>query len=286
MGEVKGWDDLAEIANYTPPENLLLLDGNNVAFRWLHRPNYNNFGDDYLRTVQSLAKSYDAKRAIVCFDFGKSYFRKSFFDEYKANRKPPEDVNEAKRYDEFFQCLNKIADELPVEKYKLRGVEADDLITFFVNHLSPKHKRTWIISSDKDIYQLVSETVSIFNLFSQQEITDDYIFEKFGVSPEDYLLMKIIEGDPRGDNIPGIEGIGPKRAASLVKTYQNFDNLLNSLPIKGKSQYIKNLNAGKEILIRNEKLISLFKYNYEAITSGKGGEENWKELEKIVYSED
>ena len=72
----KTWNDLAEIENLsTLPSNLLLVDGNNLAFRWIQRHNHNDFKEDFIRTVDSLAKSYRAKRTIVCFDFGRSYYR-------------------------------------------------------------------------------------------------------------------------------------------------------------------------------------------------------------------
>ena len=92
------------------------------------------------------------------------------------------------------------------------------------------------------------------------------------------MLSRIIEGD-KSDNILGIEGIGPKRAQALAREYKTLDNLLEALPIKGKSQYIQNLNAGKAQLIRNEKLINLKKYCVEAICAGKEGEDP---IERLV----
>ena len=100
----KTWNDLAEIENLsTLPSNLLLVDGNNLAFRWIQRHNHNDFKEDFIRTVDSLAKSYRAKRTIVCFDFGRSYYRNELIDTYKANRKKTDDPETAKRYNEFFE---------------------------------------------------------------------------------------------------------------------------------------------------------------------------------------
>ena len=95
----KSWNDLADLVapSYKGYENLLLIDGNNLAYRWLQRINYNDFASDYKRTVQSLAKSYEAIRTIVCFDFGKSYYRMNMYDEYKQNRKKPKEEEEAKK---------------------------------------------------------------------------------------------------------------------------------------------------------------------------------------------
>ena len=73
----KSWNDLADLQepDYSTYNNLLIIDANNLSYRWLQRPNYASFGADFIRTIQSLSKSYEASRTIVCFDFGKSYYR-------------------------------------------------------------------------------------------------------------------------------------------------------------------------------------------------------------------
>jgi len=279
----KSWNDLADISAPTIDntfENLLLIDANNVAYRWLQRVNYNNFATDYQRTIQSLTKSYEAARTIVCFDFGRSYYRSTLYEEYKQNRKKPKEEEEVKKYEEFFAVLNDLPEKLNEETLKFRGVEADDLITYAVKHLSPKYNHTWIISSDRDLYQLVDDNVSIFNMFSRREITKQTLSQDFELNPSEYLLSRIIEGD-KSDNILGIEGIGPKRAQGLAKEYKSLDSLIKALPIKGRSKYITNLNAGKEILLRNEKLINLKTHNKEAIISGKEGDSIYVELSSL-----
>ena len=269
----KSWNDLADLVapSYKGYENLLLIDGNNLAYRWLQRINYNDFASDYKRTVQSLTKSYEAIRTIVCFDFGKSYYRMDMYDEYKQNRKKPKEEEEAKKYEDFFAVLNNLPEELE-ETLKFRGIEADDILAFLVDKLSINYEHTWVISSDKDLYQLIDNNVSIYNIFGRKEITKDILQETFDVTPDEYLLSRIIEGD-KSDNIQGVEGIGPKRAQGLAKEYKTFEALIKALPIKGRAKYIHNLNMSKNILYRNEKLINLKKYNLEALTSGKYGDE-------------
>lgn len=262
------WDDLAElketreINSYS--NNLLLIDGINVAFRYLHRHNYDNFTDDYIRTVTSLAKSYQAKRVICCYDAGASLYRKTLFPDYKANRKIERSEEEQERFDKFFECLNATIEELPFEHYKFKGIEADDVIAYFSLHLSKKYEHTWIVSSDRDLYQLLSDKVSIFNLFSRNEVTIESLYEKFEMTPREYAFSRIIEGD-KSDNILGIEGIGPKRSAAIVKEYKTLDNLLSNLPLKGRAKYITNLNNGAKTLEQNEKLINLIDYNDDVI---------------------
>ena len=278
----KSWNDLADLQepDYSAYNNLLIIDANNLSYRWLQRPNYANFGPDFIRTIQSLSKSYEAARTIVCFDFGKSYYRMDMHEEYKGTRKKPQDEDEIKKYEDFFAVLNDLPDQLDEEVLKFRGVEADDILAWITQNVSDKYEHTWVISSDRDLYQLVDDNVSIFNIFGRREITIESMREDFDVSPSEYMLSRIIEGD-KSDNILGIEGIGPKRAQTLAREYKTLDSLLKALPIKGRSKYITNLNAGKEILIRNEKLINLKKYCKEAISAGKHGEEPLAELQRL-----
>lgn len=266
----KSWNDLEAVAqvDYSDHNNLLLIDANNVSYRFIQRANYNSYSDEFKRTIQSLAKSYKAKRTIVCFDFGKSYYRMNLLEDYKGTRKKPEDEAEQKRYDEFFEVLNRLPDELDEEVLKFRGVEADDLLAYITQNISSKYNHTWVVSSDKDIIQLIDSNISIFNIFSRKEITVTSLYDDMQITPSEFMLSRIIEGD-KSDNIIGIEGIGPKRAQALAKEYKTLDKLIAALPIKGKSQYISNLNAGKDTLIRNEQLINLKKYCETAIAAGK-----------------
>ncbi len=278
MSELQSWNDLADLDGYEPEDNLLLIDGNNLAYRWLNRKNYDDYGDEYIKTVRSLAKSYRAERIIICYDYGKSYYRMDIYDEYKATRKKPKEPEEIAKYEAFFNCLNNLVeDDFPIEFYKMRGVEADDLIAFFALNNQKKYEHIWIISSDKDLYQLLSDKVSIFNLYSRREITIDTLLEDRGITPDEFLLAKIIEGDT-GDNINGIAGIGEKRSSILAREYKDFKSLMVALPIKKQSKYIKNLNEGKQILILNEKLINLTRYNEKAVKAGKHGDEYWETL--------
>lgn len=281
MTETKGWDDLSEVESYTHSNNLMLIDGNNLGYRWIGRTNYDSFEEEYISTIESLGRSYSATRIIVCFDFGRSYYRLAMHDKYKGTRKKPETEEEIAKYEAFFNCLNNVIKHLPMEYYKYRGIEADDIIAFFTENLSQKYDHTWIVSSDKDLYQVLSDKISIFNLFSRKEISEDSLLEDCGLTPEEYMLSRLMEGD-KSDNIAGIEGIGPKRAQTIIREYKTLPELLKALPIKGKSKYITNLNAGAEILKINEQLINLKQHLEPSIKAGKDGDEVWKELNEIV----
>ncbi len=275
----KSWNDLADLQepDYSAYNNLLIIDANNLSYRWLQRPNYDSFGADFIRTIQSLSKSYEAARTIVCFDFGKSYYRMDMHEEYKGTRKKPKEEEEIKKYEAFFAVLNDLPDQLDEEVLKFRGVEADDILAWITQNVSERYNHTWIISSDKDLLQLVDDNISIFNIFGRKEVTKQSLMDDLGIEPSEFMLSRIIEGD-KSDNIIGIEGIGPKRAQGLAKEYKTLNNLLDALPIKGRAKYIQNLNAGKDTLIRNEKLINLKRYCEEAIVAGKEGKEPLDEL--------
>jgi 5'-3' exonuclease len=278
----KSWSDLEDVkqADYSDYNNLLVIDGNNVSYRYIQRANFDNYADDFKRTVASLAKSYKAKRTIVCFDFGKSYYRKNLLEDYKGTRKKAETEEEIEHAEKFFAVLNSLPDELDEEVLKFRGIEADDTIAYITQNVSHRYEHTWIVSSDKDIIQLVDDSISIFNIFSRKEITKSYLQEELNLTPSEFMLSRIIEGD-KGDNILGIEGIGPKRAQTLAREYKTLDALLAALPIKSKSQFITNLNAGSERLIRNETLINLKRYYQTAIDAGKEGEDPMEVLAEL-----
>lgn len=282
MSNTKSWNDLADLQqpDYSSYNNLLIIDANNLSYRWLQRPNYDSFGADFIRTIQSLSKSYEAARTIVCFDFGKSYYRMDMHDEYKGTRKKPQDEEEVKKYEDFFAVLNALPDEIDEEVLKFRGVEADDILAYITQNVSSRYEHTWIVSSDRDLYQLIDDNVSVFNIFGRKEVTVESLMDDYGTTPYEYMLSRIIEGD-KSDNILGIEGIGPKRAQGLAKDHKEFYKLLDSLPLKGRSKYIQNLNAGRDTLLRNEKLINLKKYCEEAILSGKEGEKYLAKLKSL-----
>tara|TARA_R110001592_G_scaffold62234_6_gene190275 strand:+ start:2085 stop:2939 length:855 start_codon:yes stop_codon:yes gene_type:complete len=284
MNDTKSWNDLdaLQAPDYSNYKNLLLIDGNNLSYRWLQRPNHGSFGQDFIRTVQSLSKSYEASKTIVCFDFGKSYYRVDMSDDYKATRKKPKEEDEVKRYEAFFDVLNNLPDMLDEDVLKFRGVEADDTIAHLVMKFeeSEKYEKIWIVSSDRDLHQLISEKTSIFNIFGRREVTVESMYEDLEITPDLYLLSRIIEGD-KSDNIIGVEGIGPKRAQALAKEYKTFDDLLQALPIKGRAKYIQNLNASKDLLIKNEKMISLKAYNEAALNASKEPELVYDKLESM-----
>ena len=160
---------IANLGAPAPTGNLLIVDGLNVAFRWKHQ-NILDFKYDYIRTIESLAKSYNAGTIIVCADGGSSY-RKEIYPEYKANRKErfaDQTEQEAKEFEmfmaEFSDTLTLIKKKYPV--FHFRGVEADDIAAYITQ--SAEYDDCWLISSDKDWDLLISDKVSRFSTVTRK----------------------------------------------------------------------------------------------------------------------
>ena len=268
---------IANLGAPAPTGNLLIVDGLNVAFRWKHQ-NILDFKYDYIRTIESLAKSYNAGTIIVCADGGSSY-RKEIDPQYKANRKEryaEQTEQEAKEFEmfmaEFQDTLTLIKQKHPV--FHFRGVEADDIAAYIANNID--FDECWLISSDKDWDLLINEKVSRFSTVTRKETTVHNWDEHYDFEIEDYITFKCLTGD-KGDNVPGVPGVGPKRAVQLMKQYGTVFDIYDSIPIEGKYKYIQALNENAEQLLTNVELMDLITYSEEAI-----GKENTEVIHKTL----
>lgn len=260
----------------------LVVDSLNLAFRWKHAGR-SEFKDEYLATVESLARSYHAGRIIILGDSGKSAYRKAIYPEYKGNRDALY-KDQTLEEEEFFKLFFKeYTDTLEMlkEKYEVyvyRGVEADDLAGHLVQNKEEYGlNKIWLVSSDRDWDLLVSDDVSRFSYVTRKEYTSDNWDEHYIVPQEQYIGLKCLEGD-KGDNVPGVAGVGPKRAAGLLNTYGDIFGLIDALPIAGKAKYIQSLNDfGAERLLLNLELMDLVAFCDTAI-----GEENLQDLKERI----
>ena len=268
---------IANLGAPAPIGNLLIVDGLNVAFRWKHQ-NILDFKYDYIRTIESLAKSYKAGTIIVCADGGSSY-RKEIFPEYKANRKErfaDQTEQEAKEFEmfmaEFQDTLTLLKERHPV--FHFRGVEADDIAAYITQKID--YDECWLISSDKDWDLLISDKVSRFSTVTRKETTVHNWDEHYDFEIEDYISFKCLCGD-KGDNVPGVPGVGPKRAVQLMEQYGNIFDIYDACPLEGKYKYIQAVNENAEQLLTNVELMDLVTYNEDAI-----GQENIKVIESTL----
>ena len=259
----------------------LIVDALNLAFRWKHQGR-TDFRYDYQSTVKSLAKSYDCKNVIITADWGSSTYRKAISPDYKQNRKDKfaeQSEEERLAFEEFFEefeaSLEVLSEDFPVLRYK--GVEADDIAAHLVKHRNKYDlEYIWLISSDRDWDLLIQENVGRFSYVTRREVRLDNWKEHYDIPPEMYISMKCLTGD-KGDNVPGIPGIGPKRATQLIEQYGSAWDIYEALPIDSRYKYIQELNANGEQLLVNYELMDLMTFCDDAI-----GQDNIVDIERVI----
>lgn len=263
--------DFSDILDAETSNTTLIVDALNLAFRYKHQGR-NDFRYDYQKTIQSLAKSYNCSKVIITADWGSSSYRKGINAEYKQNRKDKfaeQTEEERMQFEEFFEefeeTLEVLAEDYVVLRYK--GVEADDIAAHLVKEKDKYGLESiWMISSDRDWDLLIQENVGRFSYVTRKEVTLENWSEHYDVSPEDYISLKCLTGD-KGDNVPGIPGIGPKRAQTLIEEYGTALDLYDAIPISGKYKYIESLNENAEQLLQNYELMDLITFCDDAIGS-------------------
>ena len=256
-------------------DTVMIVDALNLAFRYKHSKKP-NFGEDYLRTIQSLANSYNAGRVLITADKGASSYRCEILPEYKGNRKEKyaqQSEQEAEEFRIFMQdyevTLQLLEQHYPLFRYD--NVEADDIAAFLASELKDSTK--WLISSDRDWDLLIDDNTNRFSYVTRKEVTKENWNDHYDVSIDDYISYKCLTGDA-GDNVPGVAGVGPKRAIGLIEQYGSAFDIADQLPIDSKYKYIQSLNDfGAENLLRNYELMDLVTYCYEAI-----GKENVEDM--------
>ena len=249
--------------------NLLIVDGLNVAFRWKHSKQL-EYKHDYVRTVESLAKSYDCGNIVVLADGGSTY-RKNLSPDYKANRSEKYAEQTAAEKAEFAQFMGEFKNAFTqLQKrghltIRQDGLEADDLAAWIVGKKAEFGiGQIWMVSSDRDWDLLIQDGVSRFSTVTRKEITIDNWEDHYDVEPSMYLTQKCLAGDT-GDNVPGIAGIGPKRAVSLIEQYGDLFDIYNACPISSKYKFIQSLNENADRLLLNAELMDLVSYSEQAL---------------------
>lgn len=250
---------------------LMIVDALNLAFRYKHAKS-TDFVDDYLKVVESLKKSYKASKVIIACDEGSSSFRKEIYPAYKQNRKDKyaeQTEQEAQEFEAFFQEFNRVLMTIEAEgKYpliKFKGVEADDIAAYIVSKIgSYPITDTWLISSDKDWDLLIGDGVNRFSYVTRKEVTIDNWNTHYDWDIDEYISIKCLMGDA-GDNVKGVEGVGPKRAVDLVKEYGSAFDIAAAIPIQSKYKYVQSLNKSKDVILLNYQLMDLPTYCEEAI---------------------
>lgn len=217
-------------------DHLFLVDGSGYIFRAYHALPPLNRKSDGLPTNAVLGfcnmvwkLMQDARNTdvgvvpthfAVIFDYSSKTFRNELYADYKANRSaPPDDLIPQ------FGLIREATRAFSLPCIEMEGFEADDLIATYAKLACEAGADTTIISSDKDLMQLVGETTSMYDPMKDRQIGIPEVIEKWGVPPEKMIDLQAMTGDSV-DNVPGVPGIGPKTAAQLLEQFGDLDTLL------------------------------------------------------------
>src|SRR5690242_3045577 len=214
--------------------HLYLVDGSGYLFRAYHAlPPLTRKSDGlptgavsgYCNMLWKLLEDMKGSEApthlAVIFDAGEKTFRNDIYKQYKANRPPPpEDLVPQ------FPLVREATRAFGVSCVELAGYEADDLIATYARLAREAGARCTIISSDKDLMQLVEDgKVELLDTMKNKRLASAEVLEKFGVTPDKVIHVQALAGDST-DNVPGVRGIGVKTAAELINTYGDLETLL------------------------------------------------------------
>ncbi|MQP64237.1 DNA polymerase I [Niveispirillum sp. SYP-B3756] len=207
---------------------LYLVDGSGFIFRAYHalpplnRPDGTpvNAVMGFTNMLMKLLAELKAEAVAIIFDAKRLNFRNEFYPDYKAHRpEPPEDLRPQ------FALIREAVDAFNLPGIELEGYEADDLIATYARQARAQGRPVTIVSSDKDLMQLVRDGVRLLDPMKNRLIGPDEVFEKFGVTPDKVVDVQALAGDSV-DNVPGVPGIGIKTAAQLITDYGDLETLL------------------------------------------------------------
>ena len=187
----------------------------------------------------------------VIFDSAKKNFRNEIYKDYKANRtEAPEDLVPQ------FEYIRKSVKAFNLPSIELINYEADDLIATYVKEISKLGAKVTVISSDKDLMQLVSKSIRLYDPMKNKLIGEKEVIEKFGVKPNQVIDVQSLAGDT-SDNIPGVPGIGVKTAAELINKYGDLDTLLKKASEIKQNKRRETLLQNRDKAILSKKLVTL-----------------------------
>jgi DNA polymerase-1 len=204
----------------------ILIDAHSIIYRsyfaFIKNPLKNSKGETtsgifgFLNTLEKIKQSLGSEYIGLAFDAPGKTFRDDVYEEYKATRPltPPDLPFQVAKVKEICQHLG-------IPLFELEGYEADDILATFAIALQKKGI-VYIVTSDKDLFQLVNDRIFVYDAYKNQIYDEAMVVKKFKISPAriaDYLALT---GDA-SDNIPGVPGIGPKRALEILKKYSSFE---------------------------------------------------------------
>jgi len=241
-----------------PAQTLVLVDGSSYLYRAYHAlpPLTNSRGEatgailGVTNMLRTLLREFDPEHIAVVFDAPGRTFREDLYEQYKSHRPPmPDDLRSQ------IAPLHAIVKALGLPCLVIDGVEADDVIGTLARRAHDAGMRVVISTGDKDMAQLVSPQVTLINTMTRQRLDPAGVEQKFGVPPACMIDYLALVGDT-SDNIPGVPGVGPKTAASLLREYGSIDAILAAAEgIKGKLG--ERLREHRELLPLGQQLATI-----------------------------
>jgi len=225
-------------------EKLVLIDGNAIIHRAYHSMPKNlssrgeltnavyGFALTLIRVIEDLKPKY-----LVCsFDLAGPTFRHEKYEKYKATRvKADQEL-----YDQIPR-VRQLIEIMEIKIFEQSGFEADDLIGTVIKKVDKKAVSAYIVTGDKDAYQLLNHQVFIYDLKSRpgdpRIVNEETVIKKYALKPKDFVDLKALAGDS-SDNIPGVPGIGDKTATELIKKFGNLDQIYQKIE-NGQTEEIK-----------------------------------------------
>ena len=218
-----------ENSNTQKRNKVFLIDGSGYIFRAYHAlpPMTRSDGTPvnavygFTSMLLKLIDDSDADYLAVIFDTARKTFRSDIYAEYKANRPPPPDDLIPQ-----FSLIRDAVAAFGVPQAEKEGYEADDLIATYARQAADAGQQVTIVSSDKDLMQLIDDDISMLDPMKNTPISYPEVEKRFGVKPEKVIDIQSLAGDST-DNVPGVPGIGVKTAALLIDEYGDLDTLLD-----------------------------------------------------------
>ncbi len=242
-----------------PIRNLFLIDGSGYIFRAYHalppmnRPDGTpvNAVFGFCRMLTQLLDDPEVDHVAVILDAGRTTFRSEIYPAYKAQRpEPPEDLIPQ------FPLIREAATAFGMPSIELPGFEADDLIATYARLAVEAGATCTIVSSDKDLMQLVRPGVDMMDPMKMRKVGPAEVMEKFGVTPDKVVDVQALAGDST-DNVPGAPGIGIKTAALLINEYGDLETLLKRAGEIKQPKRRESLEQNAELIRISRKLVQL-----------------------------
>ncbi len=208
-----------------------------------------------LRMLNRLVEDYHPDLAVLCFDEGRVTFRTEVYEEYKAQRpEPPDELRPQ------FQIMREAGEALGWPVFSKEGYEADDLIATLARQGEERGDRVYIVTSDRDLLQLLSPRVSLLitkkGISELEEITEEEFEAEWGFPPSRWVDYKALRGDP-SDNIPGVRGVGEKTARRLIARFGTVENLYQHLDQVESARLRKALEEARDEVLVWKRLVTL-----------------------------